>query len=204
VIGGHVEEAEVVVVGLDVRRLEDREAHALEDVEHLAQHQGDRVIRAHRAGPRGEGDVPRLGGDTGGKLAGLDDLAPLVKAGLELGVERVDVFAEGRALVRGQAADAALEAGGDAGGREPRAVELLQRLGGIGGVQREQGRGLLRREVEVVGGAHGCRERWAMTRGGVASTRENPTRVASASIVGLRRGGLRGLGGISRLGGGGR
>ncbi len=57
----HVERAEIIPVGLDMRPLGDREAHVAEDLDHLLPDLGDGVDRAHRLGPGGKRHVHRLG-----------------------------------------------------------------------------------------------------------------------------------------------
>jgi len=60
-VRGHVEGFEAVEVVVDLRAVEDVEAHADEDVLDLLANEGEGMLAARSAGPAGQGDVDPLG-----------------------------------------------------------------------------------------------------------------------------------------------
>ena len=71
---GKVETCEIVVVGLDIRPLGDREAHIGEDHHQLFPDAADRVDAplGGRVGPDGEGDVHAIRGELCGEGCGFE------------------------------------------------------------------------------------------------------------------------------------
>ena len=106
-----VQQLEVVVVVFDFGALDRLEAHAGEDVEQVIEDDVHRVERAGRALDARQRDVQRLGGQAGFLFEGTQLFGALVQRGLQTGAGLVDDLAHLRALLGGQLAHAAQNAG---------------------------------------------------------------------------------------------
>ena len=105
-----VEQLEVVLVGLDVARAVDLEAHLRPDGGDPAQDQRRHVQPAAPRRPAGQGDVEGLGAQAGLQRGALERRLALVERLLQPLLRQVGLAAEGRALARVEVAEAAEQA----------------------------------------------------------------------------------------------
>ena len=82
-LGGDVERLEVVIIGLHLGRLDDLEAHRLQDAQALLDDLGERVESAGRGGAAGQRDIHAFLREGSLALARLQRGLAHVEGGLE-------------------------------------------------------------------------------------------------------------------------
>ena len=104
VVRGHVEQAEVVIVGLHLARAVDLEAHLAPDAVDLAQHAGGDVQPPNRGAATRQGNVQLFGLQAAAQRFGLDRFLPVGQGGFEGLLHLVGRLPDQRAQLLGRLA----------------------------------------------------------------------------------------------------
>jgi hypothetical protein len=110
-VGRDVEELEVVLLGLDLRTLEDFEAVGVEDLAQVANRGEDRVEMADADRPARRAHIDRLARESRVEVAGTQLLEPAPDRRLELVADLVGALTDGPALVDGNRSELAQDRG---------------------------------------------------------------------------------------------